>query len=489
MKEILIACDVKDHETLENLEEIQGKLKTITPERLSELKGEITETGFAYPMHVWRRPGHKAMILGGHQRLKALQALQADGWGIPPIPVVVVFADNYEMAMRRVLQDVGQYGDVQSQGLFEFMGKAGLSFDDVSVAFKIPDFDMKLFGEAFFPDVPKGDLPDDPESIKLSDRFLVPPFSILDARQGYWKKRKDQWLGLGIKSEVGRAGNLLGMSDTVLEPDPLKRAATGGGSGLESSSYKTFDDGSGGAGTSIFDPVLCEIAYRWFCPEQGLIIDPFAGGSVRGIVASKLNRKYVGIELREEQVVANREQVQKICKENLPTYITGDSRDLSELTKDEPLADLIFSCPPYADLEVYSDDPRDLSTLSYGEFKETYAEIISAAVAKLKENRFACFVVGEVRAKDGFYHGFVQDTISAFEAAGAKLYNEAILVTSLGTLPIRVGRMFTAARKLGKTHQNVLIFLKGDPKIATQECGEILIDDSAFAPESDAALP
>jgi hypothetical protein len=31
--------------------------------------------------------------------------------------------------------------------------------------------------------------------------------------------------------------------------------------------------------------VLCEIAYRWFSPPGGLILDPFAGGSVRGIVA------------------------------------------------------------------------------------------------------------------------------------------------------------------------------------------------------------
>ncbi len=42
---------------------------------------------------------------------------------------------------------------------------------------------------------------------------------------------------------------------------------------------------SGQSGTSIFDPVLCELAYRWFCPPGGLILDPFAGGSVRGIVA------------------------------------------------------------------------------------------------------------------------------------------------------------------------------------------------------------
>jgi hypothetical protein len=40
----------------------------------------------------------------------------------------------------------------------------------------------------------------------LSDRFIVPPFSVLDARQGYWQERKRAWLALGIQSELGRGG-------------------------------------------------------------------------------------------------------------------------------------------------------------------------------------------------------------------------------------------------------------------------------------------
>ena len=66
------------------------------------------------------------------------------------------------------------------------------------------------------------------------------------------------------------------------------------------------------SGTSIFDPVLCELIYRWFCPLGGAILDPFAGGSVRGIVAAKLGRNYTGIELRAEQIEANREQAARI---------------------------------------------------------------------------------------------------------------------------------------------------------------------------------
>jgi hypothetical protein len=42
----------------------------------------------------------------------------------------------------------------------------------------------------------------------LADRFVVPPFSVLDARQGYWQNRKRAWIALGIESELGRGVNL-----------------------------------------------------------------------------------------------------------------------------------------------------------------------------------------------------------------------------------------------------------------------------------------
>jgi DNA modification methylase len=286
----------------------------------------------------------------------------------------------------------------------------------------------------------------------LAERFIVPPFSVLDARQGYWQERKRAWVALGIESEVGRDNNLLKMSTTVAP------------------------DGQ----TSLFDPVLCELVYRWFMPAQGSVLDPFAGGSVRGIVAAKLGHKYTGIDLSARQIEANRVQADELLTDNKPTWIVGDSKHITELAPGE--YDLIFSCPPYADLEVYSDDPNDLSTMEYPDFKSVYHEIVYGAVAMLKQDRFACFVVGDIRDKKGFYRNFVSDTIEAFQDAGATLYNEAILVTAVGSLPIRVSKQFNSGRKLGKTHQNVLIFYKGDPKAIKTwgdvECGDIE-DESA----------
>lgn len=237
------------------------------------------------------------------------------------------------------------------------------------------------------------------------------------------------------------------------------------------------------AGISIFDPVLTELAYRWFSPKDGIVLDPFAGGSVRGIVASKLDRQYVGIELRKEQVEANRSQAKDLCDVIVPTWHCGDSVDIKTHCKDLQ-ADFIFSCPPYGDLEVYSEDPKDISTMSYDDFKTTYYKIIKETCELLKPNRFACFVVGDFRDKKGNYRNFVSHTIEAFVQSGLSLYNEAILITAVGSLPIRAGRIFSASRKLGKTHQNVLVFVKGDGKLASQACGEVEVSELELANSS-----
>lgn len=83
------------------------------------------------------------------------------------------------------------------------------------------------------------------EITTLREKYLEPPFSILDAKSGSWKKGKAKWLELGIKSEVGRdAVCLPGKSNNDYMPDMT-------------------------SGTSIFDPYLCELMYKWFCPMGG----------------------------------------------------------------------------------------------------------------------------------------------------------------------------------------------------------------------------
>lgn len=322
----------------------------------------------------------------------------------------------------------------------------------------------------------------------LAERFGASPFSVMDARRGWWIERKRAWLASGIQSEAGR-GEELTFALSAQPPSAYQAKNKYEASIGRTVSWEEFaaakPDEIKSSGTSIFDPVLCELAYRWFCPPSGQIVDPFAGGSVRGWVAAKTGRAYFGCDLRAEQIEENRSQWAQSGNEDVPAPVwhCGDSLQIDQHAKGIQ-ADMVFSCPPYADLEVYSKDPADLSNMGYAEFIEAYREIIKKSVATLKQDRFACFVVGEVRDKNGIYRNFVGDTIQAFIDAGASYYNEAILVTNIGSLAIRAAEAFTKSRKLGKTHQNILIFVKGDPRKATAACGTVEIDPALFETES-----
>ena len=288
----------------------------------------------------------------------------------------------------------------------------------------------------------------------LSRRFEFPPFSVLDARSGRWQERKRAWRSLGLEGELGRsdAGHR-GWNDLRLHPR---------------SAASTAKIAAVGDAATAFDPVLAELCYRWFCPPGGMVVDPFAGGSTRGIVAGLLGRRYHGIELRREQVYANEAQRATLAPQASIVWVCGDAR--SELAM-APTADMLISCPPYGDLERYSDDAADLSTMTYPHFLVAYREIIQASMSRLAANRFACFVVGEFRdTATGLCRGFVSDTVAAFRAAGASLYNDAVLVTAVGSVSLRAAIPFVASRKLGRTHQNLLVFVKGDPRAAAEAC-------------------
>lgn len=463
MNTIRIACQGAGTIPYNELLPFQGNLKSLSRENYEKLKKEIIQLGFSEPISVWKNEG-KNYILNGHQRLRTITSMvKEEGFEIPPLPVCYVDADTYDQAKLKVLSLASQYGRVESQGLYEFLSDSEIQIDDVVASFSFPEVNLEEFKSEFYDDISdqaSSAENTDGEKGNMNEKFIVPPFSALDAKQGYWKERKKKWLSLGIQSELGR-------SDALMH----KTSRDGFSANYDLSKGESA---WGGSGTSIFDPVLCELVYRWFSGKGATIVDPFAGGSVRGVVASKVGRQYIGIELRPEQVEANRAQASEICNDPQPIWHNGDSRNILEYCKGVE-ADLIFSCPPYADLEEYSDNPQDLSTLEYDEFVKAYRQIIARSVELLKPNRFACFVVGEIRSskKPGYYQNFVLDTIRAFEDAGARFYNEAILLTPIGSLPLRAGKIFKSGRKLGKTHQNVLVFCKGDAVLATEACGEI----------------
>lgn len=286
----------------------------------------------------------------------------------------------------------------------------------------------------------------------LKDKYGWPPFSVINTISHDWQRRKDEWEVLFKDSTIGR---------------DVKR--------YNATPTNTFSargaDAKQAESISEFDPYLAELMCRWFSNEGDTILDPFAGGCVRGVVASVLGREYEGIDLNLEQVMANEAQLKDL--KDKYTNLAGNAYwywgDSDEELICEPYAQMVFTCPPYYNLEQYTKDPKDLSRQpSYAEFLHKYSSILYKATQCLEDNSFFVIVVSEVREeprgieKSNFV-GLVPDTISILrDKCSLHYYNEIIIMNNIGSLPIRAPKYFDQSRKIGRMHQNCLVFYKGD---------------------------
>lgn len=274
------------------------------------------------------------------------------------------------------------------------------------------------------------------ETFGLLEKFIMPPFSVFDTKQGYWQDRKRKWLKLtGNLSETrdGDFGKVGGGKDTM---------------------FSSINNG-----TSNFDPVLAEIMYKWFTPNGGKILDPFGGEQTKGVVAGFLGYPYTAVEFRQDQVDLNNSKTSKYDNIN---YYCGDSNNISSIIEERDF-DFCFTSPPYYDLEVYSKE--DMSALgTYTEFMEQYKNIFKQCYDMLANNRFLAVKICEIRnKKTGEYRNFVGDNINIMKEIGFKYYNEIVLLNSIGTAPFRASNSMRN-RKVVKIHQNILVFYKGDLK-------------------------
>lgn len=451
------------------------------PEEQIELLAKIIQTqGWRAPVTVSTLSG---LVVRGHGRLMA--AIHA-GFTYVPVDFQDYTSESEELADLIADNRISELSEISQQELAKLFSEIELGDIPCDITgYRQEDIENILKSI----EIDENYQYDEVKPLSLAERFVVPPTSILNARSGEWLARKEAWLQIGISSEIGRKKNLTFTTASISDSNfynkkKEKEIELGRKLSTKEFTEKYYELGdSKDNGTSIFDPVLCELCYKWFSFEGAKIIDPFAGGSVRGIVAALTGRHYTGIDLRKEQIEANVEQWNNIRlsykNAKNPIWINGDSSETIPTLTDK--YDLVFSCPPYADLEVYSDDPADLSNMQYDDFLKAYRNIIKQAADCLKDDRFAIFVVGEVRDKKGNYRDFVGDTVQAFRDAGLNYYNEGILVTPLSGARFRIGKMFTSGRKLCKTHQNILVFVKGNSKKAASNCGDIEIE----LPESD----
>lgn len=413
------------------------------------IRESIRRTG-QYRAIVVRKTGDQMIILAGNHTFEAISSEGSDSVRCEIIECSDAEALRINLADNR-LAEIGEYDNEDLASLL-----AGLDGDLDGTGWTAEDIDLLLDPEA-------GSSKSYKINVPLAEEFIVPPFDVLNAQTSRWQDRKREWLDLGIESWRGRSAGLAHTNEKFTSTMGINPATN----------------------TSVFDPVLCEVAYRWFSGPGHAVLDPFAGGSVRGLMAGMLGRGYLGNDLSPEQVADNREQEEDfhnrgLIKEFRPVWTVGDSREWVK-TLPEDSADMILTCPPYYDLESYSNGPGDLSRMRYEEFNEIYTEILSGASAALRENRFAVIVTGNVRDGKGRIRDLRQVTVSAMESAGLTYVQDAVLMTMIASASRRARAPFLSKRGITRIHQDVSVFCKGDRGRAAEAAGQVEV----YVPDED----
>lgn len=422
--------------SIEDLVPYKYNPRTHTYAQIDQIVASMQEFGFTNPILVDKESKE---IIAGHGRLMAAQRL-----GLQKVPVIALAHLNEAKRHKLIIAD-NQLA-LNSGWDMDLLATELSALTEMGENLDVLGFDDEFLNEVLNQPVPGIDEPkrEAPKIGSLNERFGVPPFSILEVRKGYWQERKKLWKTLIGENGETRKGTLFAENSFVAD-----------------------------IGTaSILDPVLCEVLLSWFGKQSGKCIDPFAGDTSFGFVAATKGFDFTGIELRPEQVAIN----QNRCEGMSAKYICDDGQNVGKHIKPESV-DFLFSCPPYYDLEVYSDRPDDASNQeTYEDFFKILDNAFSNAIKCLKENRFAAIVVSNIRnKKTGFYRNFVDDVIRLFQRNGMEFYNDIILVDSLGSAPRRAA-LNMKYRKVVKVHQNVLIFYKGD----ASQIKELYPDEDIF---------
>ena len=207
--------------------------------------------------------------------------------------------------------------------------------------------------------------------------------------------------------------------------------------------------------SSFSIPLMEMILVRYGGPAGGKVLDAFSGGAPRAVTSAIMGFEYHGFDIREEALDETRATVDRL---NLGGVFLhhGDGRFIDI---DESEFDVAITCPPYFDLETYSDLPTDLSNLSsYEEFNAGMFMCALAHRKKMKPGAFVCIVVGPFRnKKTKELIDFRADTVLNFQEAGFIWHQEVVLSKNFGSAAKRAGNAWKG-KKLVPIHEYLLVF-------------------------------
>lgn len=184
-------------------------------------------------------------------------------------------------------------------------------------------------------------------------------------------------------------------------------------------------------GVSTFPPDLSRRILNFYSEENEIVVDPFAGHNSRMQTTYEMNRHYIGYDVSVDFMKFNREVREHLLKTNRlfskRTTIHLHEKSSEEMTEKDEYADLIFTSPPYYNIEWYGDEKEQLGkSKTYEEFLERMLTIVKECYRVLKTDKFCVFNINDFRTKNKFFT-YHCDIVDLFRKAGFVIWDIVIV--------------------------------------------------------------
>ena len=190
--------------------------------------------------------------------------------------------------------------------------------------------------------------------------------------------------------------------------------------------------------TNNFSSHSAAAIYNDYCPEDSIVLDPSAGWGDRmqGAAASSKVRKYIGIDPNED-LYTGYSQIAELVKDDLIVEILPHGSEVLPYT-DKESVDLVFTSPPYWDLEIYNKSSSQSVSLfsSYESWLNGFLyETIDRTYYRLKKNRYYILHIRDIRGAD-----LVAPLMKKFEQIGAEYVGVIGMSQNVNVAPLWIWR-------------------------------------------------
>jgi len=149
-----------------------------------------------------------------------------------------------------------------------------------------------------------------------------------------------------------------------------------------------------------------------YTKKGDIVLDLFFGSGTTGIEAKNMERRCIGVELKQEMVdyVSSKFNPKELVVD--VNIIQGDSASIEAKEKVKARleimgaksAQLLVLHPPYDDIIKFSDKKEDLSNCATTEeFYDLFKKVAKNGYDLLEQNRFAALIIGDKYANSRYY--------------------------------------------------------------------------------------